>query len=200
MATEIYRAQVTVDMQGQMASIVMHFRTINPTSSDDFKMAGELVLALASGVAPVGFINRLVLLMSEDVFVSSIVCQKIFPTGGNSAHKFYQRDTEPGGVASPWHTGQLAGTAIWITSARPDVTGRNFIPGVPESMINGGRFETAYQTAFNNFITTCLAGFTSAHGAWELVVWDREDETPYLVDDGYLSSKPGTQRRRERPL
>jgi hypothetical protein len=200
MATHIFRSQVTVDMQGQMASIVNHWKCIDPAITDDYKLAAELVAGIAAGVAPIGFINRLVLLMSEDAFVSSIVCQQLAPTGGNTANGVYQRDDEPGGIASPWHTGQLAGVVVWVSSARPNVTGRNFIPAVPESLIDGGRFDANYKTAMDNFILTVIAGFSTPSTVFLPVIWDREDELHFQIDDGYLSLKPGTQRRREKPL
>jgi len=200
MATEIYRSSVSVDCQGQNAAIVMHWKCIDPTSSNDVILAKQLNDALRAGVAPLGYINRLVLLMSDDVFVSKVDVIKIHPTGGNTWSHTYQRADEPGGIDSPWHTGQLAGVPIWITSGRPNVTGRNFIPGVPESMIEGGRFVDDYQTAMQNFMTTCITGFSTANALFQLVLWDREVEVSYLVDDSYLGRKPGTQRRREKPL
>jgi len=200
MATHIFRSQVTVDMQGQMASIVNHWKCVDPAITDDFKLAAELVAGIAAGVAPIGFINRLVLLMSDDVFVSSIVCQQLSPTGGNTANGVYQRDDEPGGIVSPWHTGQLAGVVVWVSGARPNVTGRNFIPAVPESMIEGGRFLPAYKIAMENFIATVISGFSTPSTIFLPVIWDRVDATDWQIDDGYLSLKPGTQRRREKPL
>lgn len=200
MATEIFRTEVSIDCQGQNATIVNHWKCVDPVETNDFVLARGLVDALMAGVAPIGFINRLVLLMSSDVFVSTVSAIRIHPTGGNTFRHVYQRGDEPGGDPAPWHTGQLAGVAIWISSSRSDVTGRNFIPGVPEGLVVGGRFDAAYASAMDDFITTVIAGFTTPSTVFFPVIWDRVDEVSYQIDDGYLSPKPGTQRRREKPL
>lgn len=200
MASEIYRVETTIDCQGEMASIVMHFQVDDPTGGNDWAIAFDLLEALAAGVDPAGFIGRLSNLLSEECFISSQVAARIHPTGGNSANRVFQRDEAVGEVPGPFHTGQLAGVAIWISSTRDQVTGRNFVPGVPEGYIVGGRFLATYRTSMEEFIADVVGGYTGSLGTFIPVIWDREAELPYQIDDGYLSAKPGTQRRREKPL
>lgn len=200
MATDIYRTDVTMDMQGQMASIVQTWKCIDPTSDNTMLIANNLINGLLDGIFPIGYINRLRALLSEDTFISSIRATRIFAGGGTGAVQVFQRDEHVGTIESTYHTGQLAGVVVWVTSSRPEVTGRNFIPGVPESMIEGGRFIDAYRTAIDNFVLTSITGFTTPETLFTPVVWDREAEAFYDIDDGYLSLKPGTQRRREKPI
>jgi len=94
----------------------------------------------------------------------------------------------------------VAATVIWVQTDVEKITGRTFIPGISIEDIDGGRFSTDYQSAIDNFIARHLSGFAVSAGTALFQIYDRETPIGYQVSNGYLSPKPGTQRRRERPL
>lgn len=200
MAIETFRTCITLDMQGQAASMVHHFQITDPTESNDFILARQLNLALIGTGVPTDPLPRLRQLFSEDCFISSISSARIWPTYGNASDFVFQTDDFPGNQTSPWHTGQVAATVIWISSDRPNVTGRTFIPGIAEETLVGGRFTAPYKVNVQNYADAFLIGQSTASGIFEMCIWDRAAHLGYRIDDSYLSIKPGTMRRREVPL
>jgi len=200
MATEVFALGVRLFSKSGPAEIVMHGAIDDPTGTSEVIWAAAILDAIDDGVPPVGLLNRLCLLMSEDAFVSSAYCSRISLGGGNQAQVLYQPEDFPGAFVGTYSASQVAGCVIWISIDAEAKTGRNFIPFVPDSELNGGRFSTEYQTRMQNFIDTVVAGLSTAVGTFKFGFWNQADQLIYETTNGYLSRKVGTQRRREVPL
>lgn len=199
MATLYFEAAARFFAAGQFCECVFHYQIVDPSTTDDFLLAGQLVAAIDDGAA-LSWVQKLQNMMSDQCFLSTFRARQFAPTGGNTAVAVFANDDFVGAIASPINTQQIAACINWLpTSAGPKM-GRNFIPAVPESMLLSSRWVFGFETAAEEFILKHLTGFSVAAGIFLPIVWNREDEVGTVISDGYLSPKPGTQRRRERAL
>jgi len=200
MAREYYELGVRINVKGFPQECVFHGFIDDPSVANEFAVASSIIAALDDGGPPTSWINRLVLLLAEDAYISSIHCRRITPGGGNSSNVFFQETDYPGGQSGLSSAMQVAGCIIWNSTDAADKTGRNFIPAVSTEIIENGRFDAAYQTKIDDFIAKVVTGLAVSAGTFLWCIWNATDEVGYQITGGYLSPKPGTQRRREVPL
>lgn len=200
MATEYFQANIRANCGGQRAEIVTHWRIVNPTEPNEWLVAKELIVALITDGGANNFCDKLRDCMSVDAYLSSIVCKRVAPTGGNTAVNVFQVSDFPGNIAGELSPQQNAGCIIWGSASNPQDTGRNFIYGLAEASVEKGVFTGAYNTLINLLITKWLPGFSVASGIFEPVIYDRVAKTGRLMANGYLSPMVGVQRRREVPV
>lgn len=198
MATEYFEFKVSTVQAGQHAQCVFHYRIIDPTESNDYVLASQLLQALDDG-AP-SWLTEFRDMMSDDAFISSVRAKRLKPLYGNSAVQFFQPATLPGTVALPCEALQTAAVIVWLSDTDPSDTGRNFIPGVPSDALDASRWDAAHYTRVENFIAKHLPGFSVAAGIFEPVIYKVSALTGRLMSHGYLSPKPGVIRRREVPI
>lgn len=199
MANEYYQLSVGINAAGQYSELDFVYRIADPTEPDDFVVASQLVAVLDDGVA-LSWIRRLFDCMSADCFLSSVRAKRVAPNGGNTASAIFEATDVIGDLSGDLGTQQTSGCLIWVNETDPDRTGRNFLPGVPEDMVDAGRFDIVYKTAIGLFVAKHITGFTVAAGIFLPVTFDRVTKTGLVVQDGYLSPRPGRQRRRELPI
>ncbi len=200
MATEYYQANISAICAGQRCEIVTHWRTIDPTETDDYQLALELAGEIANDGLPNSLAQRIASAMSDECFLSAIRTKRVAPTGGNTSVIVFTPTTFPGVLAEEMSPQQNSACIIWGSETEPMDTGRNFIFGVGEASISQGTFTDAYKTLIDNLITKWIPGFSSAGGTWEPVIYDRVAKTGRLIANGYLSPMVGVQRRRELPV
>lgn len=199
MANEFYQLDVGFSCAGQFAMCVFHYRIADPTEPDEYVVAEQLIDALDDGGAT-AWILRLMQMISQDAFFSSARARRVFPAGGNMAGQAFGPMEFPGAVPVEIHTQQVAACLIWVSDGTPGKTGRNFIPGVPESALVSSRWQAAFQALADTFIAKHLTGFSVAAGIFLPVIYDRVAHTGIVPDNGYLTPLVGTQRRRELPV
>lgn len=178
---------------------VFHYKTDAP-DADDFQEAGKLIGALDDGVNPNVWLTRFLNCCSDAYNLTTLSARRVNGTGGNTWVTRLPGSGLPGNESGPAHANQAAGVLIWIADPEPENTGRNFMPGVPESFCEGGRWTAAAYTAYEAFITFHLAGLTVGGDFFQPVLWDRLAATSRDLEHGYLSPKLGTLRRREKPV
>lgn len=200
MAIETYELRVAFKADFQSMECVFHYRIDNTGDEKSWIVAGQLLDALAAGINPNVWLTRLRDLFSADCWISYLSAIRVGPNGGNSTDTRPDANTLIGNVISEIHAEQIAGCIIWISETEPENQGRNFIPGVPESFLEGSRWTEDAKDAFEAFITFHLAGLSLAAGVALPAIFDRTTKTSRIIANGYLSPKPGTQRRREKPL
>jgi len=199
MATHYFALETRFFCSGQLAACVFNYKIQDPTTTDDFLLASQLVAAIDDGGAA-SWVLKLMQCMSNQALLSTVRARQFQPTQGNTAVAVFQATDYPGAIASGINTQQIAACINWIPTTTGPAMGRNFLPGVPENALESSRWEDAYIDIIQAFIDQHLTGFSVAAGIFLPIVWDRENEIASSIDDGYLSPKVGTQRRRERAL
>lgn len=196
MANYYYEQRLRIMCASQFAECVFNWVGDLATPPSKTEAASQLnsIWEVGGGTAPMFLLRSL---LSDECFVSSMRCRQISPAGGNTVSQTFEALSFPGLVASPVTTQQIAACIIWINSVTPDRTGRTFIPGVPNNAIESSRFTSGYATAVATFANRLLGGLVVALGTFNLVTLDRVTKTGPIVENQYLSVKPGTQKRRE---
>jgi len=200
MATEYYQANIRAIVAGQRAELVTHWRIIDPTNTDEWEVARQLIVALITDGGANNWCQRLADCMSVVSFLSSITCKRVAPTGGNTAVNVFTPTAFEGTVAGEQSPQQNAGVIIWSSFDDPQTTGRNFIFGVAEASVSQGTPTEVYTDLIELLITKWIPGFSVAAGVFEPVIYDRVAKTGRLINNGYLSPIVGVQRRREVPV
>jgi len=200
MAKQYYELEVRVNVLGFPMANVFNLAINDPSVPNEYEVAASIINALNVGAGITSWMSRYVRLISEQCYISNILCRRISNGGGNTAEAILQVDSLPGIRTGIVAATQVAATVIWVQTDVEKITGRTFIPGISIEDIDGGRFSTDYQSAIDNFIARHLSGFAVSAGTALFQIYDRETPIGYQVSNGYLSPKPGTQRRRERPL
>lgn len=199
MATHYFDLNITYNCAGQFAENVFKYKIVDPSSTDDWELARQLVNVIDDGGAA-SWTTKWSLMTSNQAYISTIRARQFSPDGGNTCTFVAQPADFPGSIASEINTQQIAACINWIPTTSGPAMGRNFMPGVPENALDSSRWEVAHVALVDAFIAKHLTGFTVAAGIFLPIVWNRTDETAASIDQGYLSPKPGTQRSRERPL
>jgi hypothetical protein len=138
--------------------------------------------------------------MSNDGYVSYFSARKLSPTGGNSANLQIEPSQYPGLVSADIHTQQTCGCIIWASALKPENTGRTFLPAVPKTFLESSRWQPAAYTAYDAFVEKHVTGFSILSGVLLPCIYDRTLLSGRNIAHGYLSPKPGTLRKREKPL
>lgn len=200
MAIEIYELRLSIISAGMHSQCVFHYRIDNTGDENDFNVASQLRQSLDDGAPGTVWIVKLQSCMSEDAYISYVSARRIASTGGNASPQQFAPADFPGLVAEEIHTQQVAGVLIWLSATEIENTGRTFVPAVPESFLESGRWTAAAYTAYEDFITKHLTGHSIAAGVCLPVIYDRVAKTGRILQNGYLSAKVGTIRKREKPL
>lgn len=200
MAKHYYSLEVRTIVAGFPMANVFTLFIDNPSVSNEFLVAQSIINALPVGAGITSWLSRFQSLLSEEVYVSNILCRRMEPDGGNTAETILQEDSKVGLRTGSVAASQVAACIIWLNTDVPDRTGRNFIPGVSIDDIESGRFSASMQTAVDNFVARTLSGFAVSAGTALFCTYDRLTKTGNQLTNGYLSPKVGTQRRREKPL
>jgi len=196
MANYYYEQRVGIMCASQLAEIVFNWVGDLATPPDKVAVANELNQEwnIGGATAPLLLLRAC---LSQDCFISSIRARQISPVGGNTSGLIFETGDFPGGIAQPISSQQIAACIIWVNGTTPDRTGRTFIPGIPKTAIESSRFTSGYATSVAAFANRLLGGLVVATGTFELVTLDRVTKTGPIVQNQYLSLKPGTQKRRE---
>lgn len=196
MANYYYEQRVGIMCASQYAECVFNWVGDLATPPSKTEAATQLNAEwnIGGATAPL-FLLRSVL--SQDCFISSLRCRQISPVGGNTINSVFELLDFPGLVLSPITSQQIAACIIWVNGTTPDRTGRTFIPGIPKNAIESSRFTSGYRTAIATFANRLLGGLVVTLGTFNLVTLDRVTKTGPLVQNQYLSLRPGTQKRRE---
>lgn len=200
MAIEYYELRLTIIAAGMHSQNVFIYRIDNTGNVNDFTVASQLRQALDDGAPGTSWIFWFTNMLSEDAYVSYISARRIAPTGGNASPQQFAPDDLPGLEASPIHTQQVAAVLVWISATDPEDTGRNFIPAVPEIALQSSRWTGDADINYDGFIAKHLTNISIAAGLMQAVIYHRPTKTGRIIQNGYLSSKVGTMRKREKPL
>jgi len=202
MAVEVYETVLGLNIAGNYAALVQHWRTDVTGGETPFEVAKDLVdVALESTVGGDQFLNALAGLMAEDCFISSARARRITQTGGASYVKPY-------GVADwvGWYTGntdgaQVAGFMIGFTDGGGGIFAKNWIPGVAEGALVAGRWTSTYKTAAQDYLTQWVAGLDGATYHYDPVLKHGSPSPTFnQIVSGQLGLTPGTIRRRLVPV
>jgi len=199
-ANEYYAVQLGFVSAGNFALCELHYRIVNPTEPNEWRVAQQLIEEIIGSPSPSTWLADLLACMSQDAFVSSVRARRVAPGGGNTAVQSFEPSDFPGTNASNIEAVQTASCVIWIPTVSPSKTGRTFIPGVGEDMLAQSRWDAGQIVAIDAFVATHIVGFSIAAGTMLPVVYDRLTSTGDVISDGYLSPKIGTIRKRELPV
>lgn len=199
MATHIYQATFGFVGVQQFAAIVQHFKIEDPTASD-WDTAFQMVANMIDDGGLTSLVQVLADLISEDAFISSLRIRQIRPTGGNTAVQVFLSTDFVGTRVGEIHASQVAATLIFPSEAADAKFGRNFIPFISEDDLDGNRFTNDFKDAAIAYAAKLTGGGSITSGDYLPVVYNREDFTSFLIENAYLSSKVGTQRRRLSPI
>jgi len=197
-----HRLEVATSIQCgyDFAMIVQHFGVNNPTETNAYKLAKEVLTALGNpGVSD--YVGNLAHSIGDDCFIQAMRVRQLAPTSGQTAVQVYGPADLPGDFGTDHEASQVAGCVIWLTAADAGLNGRTFVPGVPEDALVQGRFTAGYKSAIQSWADIILAGITFASG--ELNLYLKHGVLPAVyteITNGYISPTPGTQRRRLVPI
>lgn len=200
MAIEVYELVANFFSGGEPCSCVFNYWIDNTGNVHPYTVASQLRQAIDDGVPPATWLSRLVNCLSNEAYLSYVSARMVNPAGGQASVQRFPPTVFPGGVLEPIHTQQVCGTLIWVSTTEPENTGRNFLPGVPETFLTGSRWQSDAYDAYELFAAQHIAGFSVAAGLFLPVIYNRTAKTFRPISNGYLSPMPGTQRKREKPL
>lgn len=200
MAFEYYRSVIGFSCAGNFAAVVQHWGVNDPTGAGPYSRAKAFVAAFQTPVSGTPQADRLVEILSDDSFISSVRCARVSTGGGNQSAKIFTPADYVGIAGSNLDAAQVAGCAVWLTAANDGLTGRNFYPGVGEDSCDNGRFVTAYKTAFDDLLDEIIAGVVSTVGTFLPFVKETSPTTYTRIVHGRLSLTPGTIRKRLKPV
>jgi len=192
----IFEGRIKWRVGGDYCENVFHWNNTDD-GVNDFTVAARLYNAMIDATAsPDAFISRLRLATSNQAFISTISARCIKPVGGNRfANQFLPTDF-PGLVASPVYTDEIAMVINWLSVSEPAKMGRVFLPGVPTSFIDGGRWDSTAVTAADNFVLQYVDPLVNGGSTFVPCIYRVSDFTSREVSDGYLSPNVGQQSRR----
>jgi len=197
---QYYDLEVRVNVAGFPMANTFRMMIEDPSVPNEYFVAKSIIAALEVGAGPTAWLFRYRALMSEDCYISNILCRRASNGGGNTAQAILRPDMLPGLASGGVSASQVAAVAIWLNDDLPALTGRSFIPGVSVEDLDDGRFTTAFSTRFDDFIARHVAGINVSAGIAFFCTFDSQFNVGYKILNGYLSPKVGTQRRRESPL
>lgn len=197
-----HRLEVVTSIQCgfDYAMIVQHVGVDNPTETNPFKLAKEVLDALGTpGGSP--YVDQMLDFLADDCFIQAMRVRQLAPTSGQTAVRVYDPLDLVGNVGAPHESSQVAGCVIWLTAADAGLNGRTFLPGVSEDNLNQGRFDGPYKAAVKTWGDDLIAGYSFASG--QLLLYLKHGVLPVLytrITNGYLSPTPGTIRKRLIPI
>jgi hypothetical protein len=200
MAEEWYKSVVGFSIAGNYAAIVQHWLVVDPGGAGPFSRAKALAEGMDTPSAGGSYFDSLKDLMSADCFISSVRAHRIGPSSGNEWGRVYPADVWVGSFAGDIQGPQVACCLIHLTAAEAGLTGRTFIPGVPSTGLDEGRFNDAFKTELDEFVTIFLDGIQTAIGTFLPGIKNGGPFTVTRIVNCQLSPTPGTMRRRLKPV
>lgn len=194
--TRILEGRVKWRVAGDYCENVFHW-TNGDDGVNDWTLATRLYNAMVDiSASPNGWMSRLRACCSNQAFISTLSARVIKPTGGNRFANQLQTTERVGLVNSPVYTDEVAMVINWMSLTEPAKTGRVYLPAVPTSFVDGGRWDATAVTAANNFANAHVAGISNGGSTFTPVIYRASDFSTRAIADGYLSGNVGQQSRR----
>lgn len=195
---EYYRLTISYVCGGNFAQTVHHYEVEDPTGTNQFVRAKDLVETFISA----GKLDDVCTILAEDdSFISSIHAARSKPASGANFWMGFAPSEHPGTFVGATEASQVAGCAIWLPGTADKKFGRTFFPGVSEDAMSNGVFVDDYKTAFSGLVSSLLDPIMGTTGEYNLALKTGVSPGTYFtIEYGYLSPTPGTQRRRLMPV
>lgn len=200
MPFEYYRSLVGFNVGGNYAAVVQHWGIDTPSGTGPFSRAKAFVAAFTDEAPGPSYATLLANILSQDSYLSSVRCSKVAPGDGNTFGKVFAPTEWEGNILEDSDAAQVAACVIWLTSANAGLTGRTFYPGVGELQLEDGRFISTYVTALSELVNGLLNGIVSSVGTFFPHIKHGLVSVYTPIAHGRLSTTPGTQRKRLRPV
>jgi hypothetical protein len=202
MAVENYQSVISIIAAGNFAQIVQHWRIVDPTGNDPWENADGFIDGFSALVANNYAARLQEMLAEDDSFISAIWCRRVLPAGGPQSVKVFTPGERPGQFPGHTDSCNVAGCIIWLPQTPDAKNGRTFFPGVSQQALVNGVWSTAYRTAALNLGNTLIDdGIDSPVGTFFPALRSKGVPPTFSqIKYGYLSSSPGTQRRRSVPI
>jgi len=199
MANQIVQVEMHTICSGQLAVNVLHFRG-DVTQTNLFLVAKDVVDFIVTDVATNKFnATNYMIAMSEECFLSAIVARCVAINEGPKYPKLLATTDFPGAMSGGMYSTTIAANMKLVTASGPDLTGRVFYPGVPESEVFRNRFQSTYQTEFGKMRDGYMGGVESDGDDMLPVVVAFATNSAENVTNAVLCPNPATQRRRALP-
>lgn len=191
---DVYELVQSYRVRGEWCENVFHYK--EKTAETDPIPAENLALGWDTTIKPL-----LVALLSDEVIFACVYARRIAPTPGIA---FTVLQTDAGAVASEAIPTTSAPIITWYTNTiSRRGRGRNYFPGLPESMQNSGSLTAAALTDWQGHADDMeidLAAGGGGTGVWELAVWSELAATAQIVVAGIARSNLASMRsRRQKP-
>jgi hypothetical protein len=196
MGDTLLEGRVKYRAAGDYAENVFHW-TLNAGGVNDFDLAERLFGAMMSVAAPPTWCTTLLGMMSNEVFISTVSCRVLRPVGGNRYAQQLEANQRVGTGGDQLYTAECAYILNWMSLDEPSKLGRSYIPGIPYTFTEAGRYETAAVTAANAFANKHVAGITFGGSTFIPAIYRLSDHTWREIADGYLGPNIGQISRRQ---
>lgn len=200
MPAEAYELTVSGILAGQFVQNVMHVNVDNTGSTPPYQMAQAILDTLESTV---DFFSNWCAALPVDYRLTSARCRRVLSAGGPTAILLgSEMGTSTGQRAGSIQAAQVNPVLVFITTLRPNRTGRVFLPGLSETDCDDMTYTAGVIAAFNELINSFVDAFTitglayaASFGILRRVLGVSDDITAARI-----SPLIGTQRRRLRPV
>jgi len=193
MANDVYQLVMRGSSRGQFWETVQHYQAGVASAANPVAAAQNLVDGFRGDVEP-----AVTALMSEECEITGYTAKRI--NNGGSPSVLEPISAVPGDIASdplPAANGYLINGAYSFASQFR--TCKWFIPGIPESLIDGQSYAAGALTAAANLISQ-NASFTSGGDSFTWGCWSRTNSVFIIPSFVQLSPKVGIIRRRLLPV
>jgi hypothetical protein len=202
MATEHLMLQIAFNCAGQFALSRQFFQIVDPTETNPFRLARDLVEIWETGGVNPAEATLICGFLSEDTYISSV--RAIRTVGGGAMYvRPYAAVDFAGLFAGHLASQQVAGYTKWVSGAQAGAYGGQFWPGVSADALDANRFTDDYKVAVRAYIDQHLLGIENPPGEFFMpeIVKQRPLPVEFLpVTEGQLSMTAGTIRRRLVPV
>jgi len=193
MANDVYQLVMRGESRGQFWETIQHYRSGVDTAANPVAAAANLIQGFKDNVE-----NFVVAMMSEECQITGYTAKRV--NNGGSPSVLEPQTGLPGDIASD---PLPAANAYLINSAYSHMsqfrTGKWFIPGIPESLIDGQEYAAGAITAAGDLIAA-VVGFTEGGDTFAYGVWSRTYSLFFVPTYIQLSPKVGVIRRRLLPV
>jgi len=193
MANDVYQLVMRGTSRGQFWECVQHFQSDAASVANPVARADDLIDSFIGAVLPL-----VSALQSEETEVTGFTSKRV--NNGGSPSVLTPIAAVPGDIASdplPGANGYLFNLAYSHMSVFR--TGKMFLPGIPESLIDGQEYAAGALTAAAALIGD-MSVISGGLGDYVWGVWSREHSLFFVPPFIQLSPKVGIQRRRLLPI
>lgn len=202
MAFVYLQSQIAFNAAGQFCEVVNYWGIDTPTETNSFRLARILVNSMQTPSFGGPYLTKLVGILSEDTFISSIKARVVTPGGGANFINVFAAADFPGVFDGELVAQQIAGYVKWMTAGDDGQHGGNFYPGVSSEALDANRFTDDYKAAMSTFIAGHCDGILATTGLFRpMLARGVSTGGGYLrIVCGQISTTAGTQRRRLTPV